>query len=234
MVGKTMSRPKILLVDDSMAILTFMATALRKGGYEVDIAVDGNEALHKIALQKPHCLVLDVILPGKNGYTICRQVRAWDPQHTIPILLISTKDTPFDRSYGLSLGADQYLAKPFTQELLVQTIWNLLPAHMRPMQAPPPLQKPDERLANLIPRRYEDPELLTTTNPFSKGPRMDHATHQLYLAIDGQKTVKKLCEGTGFTMQKVVVMLNGLIEKKYVELYDAEEHKFVESLSNYL
>lgn len=228
-----MSRPKILLVDDSMALLTFMATALQKGGYEVDIAVDGNEALQKIAVQKPHCLVLDVILPGVNGYAICRQVRAWDPQHSVPILFISTKHTPFDRSYGLSLGADHYLAKPFTQEVLVQTIWNLLPAHLRPMQAPPP-QKTDAKLAMLIPRRYEDPALLTTTNPFSKGPRMDHATHQLYLSIDGQKTVKKLCEDTGFTMQKVIAMLNVLIEQKHVEVYDPEEHRFVESLLNYL
>ena len=228
-----MNRPKILLVDDSMAVLTFMAGTLQKAGYEVEIAVDGNEALHKIAGQKPHCLVLDVILPGINGYTICRQVRAWDPQHTIPILFISTKKTPFDRSYGLSLGADDYLVKPFTQEIFVQTIWNLLPVHLRPMHAPSP-QKLDAKLVNLIPRRCEDPALLTTTNPFTRVPRMDQATHQLYLVIDGQKTIKALCEVTGSTLQKVTEMLTALIEQKHVEVYDPEEHRFVTSLLNYL
>ena len=228
-----MSRPKILLVDDSVTILTFMNVALQRVGYEVEIALEGNEALHKITTQKFHCLVLDIILPGTNGYTICRQVRAQDPQHILPILFVSEKNSLFDRNYGLSLGADQYLAKPFTQEMLVQAVSSLLPAHLRPVQASPP-QKLDAKLVHLIPRRCEDSTLLTTRNPFTSTLPMDHSMHQLYLAIDGQKTVKVLCEATGFTMQKIIRLLNTLVEQKYVELYDPEEQKVVVSLVNYL
>jgi len=228
-----MSRPKILLVDDSMTILKSMTTALQQAGYEVDVALDGDEALRKLKRQRFHCLVVDVILPGINGYTICRQVRAWDPQHILPILLISTKNSSFDRNYGLSLGADYYLTKPFTSEVLVEIIWNLLPAQFRPIQAPPP-QKLDMRFANLIPRRFDDPALLTTTNPFIRTPRMDQGLHQLYLAIDGQKTVSALCEATGLTMQKIIRMLNTLLEQKHIEIYDPNDHRFVVSLLNYL
>ncbi len=228
-----MNRPKILLVDDSMAAITFMAAALQNAGYEVDVALEGDEALQKIARQGLHCLVLDVILPGVNGYTICRQVRARDPRHLLPILFISTKNTPFDRNYGLSLGADHYLAKPFSQETLVQAVRNLLPAHLRPVQVSVP-QKPDTKLANLIPRRLEDPALLTTRNPFASAPRMDHPIQQLYRVIDGQKTVKALCEVTGFPLQKVAQMLTILIEQKHVEVYDPEEHRVVLSLLKYL
>lgn len=226
-----MDKPKVLLVDDSMSVITFMTTALRNAGCDVAIALEGAEALQKIMTQKFHCLVLDVILPGTNGYTICRQIRARDPQHTLPILLISTKNTPFDRNYGLSLGADYYLGKPFNEEVLVQAVFGLLPAHLRPQQTEP-LQKPDARIAKLIPRRCEDPSLLTTTNPFVKKPQMDNSTRQLYLAMDGQKNVKTLCESTGLTIQQVITILNTLTAQKQVELYDPEERKFV--TQNYL
>ncbi len=228
-----MDKPKVLLVDDSMSVLTFMTTALSNGGCDVTIALEGNEALQKVMTQKFHCLVLDVILPGINGYTICRQIRARDPQHTLPILLISTKNTHFDRNYGLSLGADYYLGKPFDAEVFVQTVLGLLPMQLRPQQTTS-LQKPDARIAKLIPSRYEDPSLLTSTNPFVKKPQMDNSTRKLYLAMDGQKSVKTLCDSTGLTMQQGIIILNALIKQKQIELYDPEERKFVTVLQNYL
>lgn len=133
-----MSRPKILIVDDSAAACLFIANALQQAGYGVNIAFDGHNALAKVLALRPQCLVLDVILPDVNGYTVCRQVRAADPQHTVPIILISTKNTALDRTYGLSQGADRYLSKPFTAEALLQTVWDVLPSHLRSAVPPPP------------------------------------------------------------------------------------------------
>ena len=84
-----------------------MTAALQKAGYDVHAVYDGNEALAEILKQPPHCLVLDILLPKLNGYAICRRVRELAPQHKMPIILISTKTSPLDQSYGLSLGADR-------------------------------------------------------------------------------------------------------------------------------
>ena len=136
--------PEILVVDDSSTEVLLMTNALQHAGYAVDSALNGQEGLHKTLTLRPKCIILDIVLPDMNGYTICRRVRGVDPQHTILIVFVSTKNTSFERAYGLSLGADQYLAKPFTGEVLVQTVEKVLPPRLRPIavQAPPPLHDP--------------------------------------------------------------------------------------------
>lgn len=99
-----------------------MTRALQRAGHEVITASDGHEGLQKALHERPNCVILDVVLPGMSGFGLCRQLRTLDPQRRIPIILISTKNTPLDRTWGLRQGADRYLAKPFSDDALVRTV----------------------------------------------------------------------------------------------------------------
>lgn len=121
-----MQAPKILVVDDSWTDLTLMATPLQQNGYEVITASDGEEALDKVATERPDCVVLDVVLPKQNGFSICRHIKQMEHGRDIPVILISIKNTPLDRQWGLLQGASMYLAKPFNAEELVTGIRSVL------------------------------------------------------------------------------------------------------------
>ncbi len=106
----TPAAPRILVVDDENSILEFVSYNLRKEGYEVTCAADGDEAVH-LATQDPFDLViLDIMLPGIDGYEVCRSIRA---KSDVPVLFLSARDTELDKVVGLELGGDDYLAKPF-------------------------------------------------------------------------------------------------------------------------
>lgn len=113
---------KVLVIDDSATICLIMARALQKAGYQVITASNGSDGLTKALKERPHCVVLDVVLPGISGYGLCRQLRALDPKHNLSIIMVSTKNTRLDRSWGLRQGADRYLPKPFSEQMLVQTV----------------------------------------------------------------------------------------------------------------
>jgi two-component system response regulator RegX3 len=100
----------ILVVDDEPSITEFVSYNLKKEGYEVAVASDGDEAL-ALAKREPFDLVvLDVMLPGIDGYEVCRRLRA---ESEIPVLFLSARDTELDKVVGLEIGGDDYLAKPF-------------------------------------------------------------------------------------------------------------------------
>ena len=108
-----------------------MARALQKAGYQVSIASNGFEGMHKALQVRPHCIILDVVLPGSvSGFGLCRQLRALDPYHTLSIIMVSTKNTSLDQSWGLRQGADRYLPKPFTEEVLVKTVKEVMERQM--------------------------------------------------------------------------------------------------------
>ena len=121
---------KILVVDDSPTLCLFMTRALEKAGYRVITASNGNEGLQKTLYERPHCVVVDVVLPGMSGFSLCRQIRSLDPQRRIPIVMVSTKNTPLDHSWGLRQGADRYLPKPFSDAALVQTVQEVIQARL--------------------------------------------------------------------------------------------------------
>jgi DNA-binding response OmpR family regulator len=125
------SAPKILIVDDSATLCLILARILKKAGYQVVTASNGQEGLTKALLERPRCAILDVVLPGMSGFSLCRQLRALDPQRTLSIILISTKSTAVDQSWGLRQGADRYLPKPFTEEQLIGTVREVLTARTR-------------------------------------------------------------------------------------------------------
>lgn len=107
-----------------------MARALQKAGYQVITALNGQDGLMKAFRERPHCLVLDVVLPGgMSGFGLCRQLRAIDPQHSLSIIMVSTKNTPLDHSWAIRQGADRYLTKPFTEAMLLRTVEEVLAEH---------------------------------------------------------------------------------------------------------
>jgi len=123
--------PKVLVIDDSATSTHFMSQTLRKAGYYVITAADGNEGLTKALQERPHCLILDVVLPGVSGFGVCRRLRAMDPQHNLSIIMVSSKNTPLDQTWGLRQGADRYLTKPFTEEALLRMVQEVLTEHLR-------------------------------------------------------------------------------------------------------
>ena len=121
-----LTTPKVLIIDDSATFSLFMSKTLRRAGYHVITAVNGNEGIAKALQERPHCLLLDVVLPGTSGFSICRQLRSMDPHHTLSIIMVSSKNTKMDQSWGLRQGADRYLPKPFSEETLLQTVAEVL------------------------------------------------------------------------------------------------------------
>ena len=120
---------KVLVIDDSTTLCLIMSRALENAGYQVFIASNGNEGLAKALQERPHCVIIDVVLPGISGFGLCRQLRALDPQRNLSIVMVSTKNTSLDHSWGLRQGADRYLPKPFSDEALIQTVKDVLREH---------------------------------------------------------------------------------------------------------
>jgi DNA-binding response OmpR family regulator len=111
---------RILLVDDDQGILEVVGYSLRNEGFDIETATDGEQAL---ALAREHqydLVVLDLMLPGLSGTEVCRELRA--ERRTVPILMLTAKDSELDRVLGLELGADDYVTKPFSQRELVSRV----------------------------------------------------------------------------------------------------------------
>ena len=114
---------RILVVDDESSITEFVGYALKKEGYNVDIFENGEDALNA-ARQNPYDLfVLDIMLPGMDGYELCRRLRSIT---SAPVLFLSARDTELDKVVGLEIGGDDYLAKPFSVAELLARVRALL------------------------------------------------------------------------------------------------------------
>ena len=126
------SATKILIVDDDNNIAELVALYLKKEMYETRIANDGIEALSVFREYAPDLVILDLMLPGKDGYEVCREIRQ---QYDTPIIMLSAKGETFDKVLGLELGADDYLIKPFDAKELVARVKSVLrrytPDHSR-------------------------------------------------------------------------------------------------------
>lgn len=119
----TNSNRRILVVDDDSQITTFLRRALSYSGYSVETAQNGPDALTRALDAPPDLVILDVMLPGIDGYEICRRLRAGGD---VPILMLTAKDEVPDRVRGLDVGADDYLVKPFALEELQARVRALL------------------------------------------------------------------------------------------------------------
>lgn len=115
---------KILVVDDEEHILTLIKFNLEQAGFQVVTAIDGDEALQKATDEKPELIVLDLMLPKKDGMEVCKELR--QQRNTTPILMVTAKDDEFDKVLGLELGADDYMTKPFSPREVVARVKAIL------------------------------------------------------------------------------------------------------------
>ncbi|HEY7910050.1 MAG TPA: response regulator transcription factor [Thermomicrobiales bacterium] len=121
-----MSAPpiRVLVVDDEPQILRALRAALKGHGYDVQTAADGEEALDALALHPPDIVILDLVMPGKSGFDVVREVRGWSQsaQRTPAIIVLSARGEDRDKVTALDLGADDYLTKPFSMNELLARI----------------------------------------------------------------------------------------------------------------
>ncbi|PQD95972.1 DNA-binding response regulator [Pradoshia eiseniae] len=114
---------KILVVDDEKPIADILQFNLKKEGFDVFCAYDGNEAIKLVEEIKPDLILLDIMLPQQDGMEVCREVRK---KYDMPIIMLTAKDSEIDKVLGLELGADDYVTKPFsTRELIARVKANL-------------------------------------------------------------------------------------------------------------
>lgn len=116
--------PRILLVEDEENLMQTLALNFEIEGYEVIQAITGKQALKEFKSKKIDLIVLDVMLPEMDGFTVCENIRS--ENKTVPIIFLTAKSTSSERVEGLKLGADDYLAKPFSLEELLIRVQNLL------------------------------------------------------------------------------------------------------------
>jgi heavy metal response regulator len=115
---------RILVVEDDRRIVGFVAKGLREQGYAVDVTGDGDDALYKLSISDYDAVILDVMIPGRDGFEVCRDLRAAGV--TVPVIMLTARDTVQDRITGLDSGADDYLTKPFAVAELLARLRALL------------------------------------------------------------------------------------------------------------
>lgn len=133
------SKQKIMIVDDDNNIAELISLYLTKECFETLIVNDGETALEELDTFQPGLILLDLMLPGIDGYQVCREVRA---KSQIPIIMLSAKGEIFDKVLGLELGADDYIEKPFDSKELVARVKAVL---RRYKTVPEPVENPSEK-----------------------------------------------------------------------------------------
>ncbi len=117
---------QVLIVEDSKTEMEKLKRCLEKGGYSVLGVTSGEEAEIRLKQQKPALILLDVILPGESGFELCRKLKDDVTTQSIPIVIYSTKDKDIDRTWGTMSGADAYLSKSVDEQVLIQTVNQLI------------------------------------------------------------------------------------------------------------
>lgn len=124
----------VLVVDDEKDIRDLIAYNLSKEGFAVLTAADGNEALEKLSQTKTHVIVLDIMMPGMDGYDVCRTIRANEATSRIPVLFLTARSAEADQIIGLELGADDFIQKPVSPRVLVARVKSILRRSEMPVQ----------------------------------------------------------------------------------------------------
>ena len=117
---------RILIIEDEPSILEVLKYNLEREGFRVQCVEDGGEGLRIAKQELPDLVVLDLMLPGKSGLEVCRELRANTSTATVPILLLTAKAEEADQVVGFAMGADDYVTKPFSVKILLQRIRALL------------------------------------------------------------------------------------------------------------
>ncbi len=117
---------KILIADDEQNIVISLEFLMKREGFEVSIAVDGEEAVDRIRSEKPDLVLLDVMMPKKSGFEVCQEVKADAGLSAVKILMLTAKGRDTEVAKGLALGADAYMTKPFSTKELVEKVRSML------------------------------------------------------------------------------------------------------------
>jgi two-component system alkaline phosphatase synthesis response regulator PhoP len=125
------AKKRILVVDDEPDFVSIVKKNLEKAGFEVDVAYDGVEVIDKINANRPDAIVLDIMMPEKDGYKVCAELKADDKYNEIPILLLTAvadhvTSTRYSHYDGMSTEADDYLPKPASAEDILDSVKSLL------------------------------------------------------------------------------------------------------------
>lgn len=113
---------KVLIVDDSQAEVHLMQTMLQKGGFQVVGLFDSTKTEETIEEERPNIILLDVVMPQRNGFQVCRDLKGHQTYSSIPVILVTSKAAPSDRYWGEQQGANGFVAKPFTPEELLGAV----------------------------------------------------------------------------------------------------------------
>ncbi len=117
-----MAKPRILIIEDERGLTDVLVYNLQREGYDTIVAHDGQEGLRKAQMHLPDIVLLDLMLPGLNGLDLCRELRAGERTRNVPIIMVTAKAEETDHVIGFSMGADDYVTKPFSVKVLLQRI----------------------------------------------------------------------------------------------------------------
>ncbi|NMG73383.1 response regulator transcription factor [Aromatoleum diolicum] len=120
---------KILIADDEQNIVISLEFLMKREGYEVLIANDGEEAVQRIRAEVPDLVLLDVMMPKKSGFEVCQEVKSNPDLQSVRILMLTAKGRDTEVAKGLALGADAYMTKPFSTKELVERVRSMLAEH---------------------------------------------------------------------------------------------------------
>ncbi len=121
-----MSRPRVLVVDDDAFIRRPLQLLLERSGFEADTAREADEALDKARAHPPDLICLDIMMPGRDGYSVCESIRSEEDLKDIPVILLTARGQDSDRERGFRAGATEFISKPYSPKALVQLIRTLL------------------------------------------------------------------------------------------------------------
>ena len=113
---------KVMVVDDAYSELQMMETILKSAGHQVITYLDGEALEEKMAAERPDLLLLDIVMPKRNGYEILRTLKKDERTRHTPVVVVSSKNQESDRAWGKRQGADEYLMKPFTADELLKAV----------------------------------------------------------------------------------------------------------------
>lgn len=117
---------KILIVDDDPNIVISLEFLMKREGFDAAVAMDGEAALQSMAERTPDLVLLDIMMPKKDGYEVCQQIRANPAWENVKVVMVTAKGRDTERSKGLAMGADAYVTKPFSTKDLAQLVRQLL------------------------------------------------------------------------------------------------------------
>jgi DNA-binding response OmpR family regulator len=127
-MGETMSDGYVLVVDDEPNIAMCLEYLMKRQGFDVRIAADGEAALEAMRERAPDVMLLDVMMPRRDGYDVCQTVRATPEWKDVRIIMLSAKGRAIEREKGLALGADDYITKPFSTDEVIERVRQYMPA----------------------------------------------------------------------------------------------------------